>query len=314
VEIEANGFMKTRTVLLSAGVFVFLGLLAVVSITRRHTSTPANETKIFQVRGRVLAIDATEHTIRIAHEEIPNYMPAMTMRLGVKDLTLLGQVAAGDSVQFELRVTNDDSWIAQIEKIPSEPSLSQVTAATNSPSLQELEANQLRAGELVPDFALVNQNGQATHLKDFRGKAVLLTFIYTRCPLPNFCPLMSKNFAELEQRLSKEFPNQYHLLSISMDPEFDRPEVLKAYATRYATNSADWSFATGDAGSIRFVADLLGLYFQKENGLISHDLRTALIGPDGRLVHLWKSNVWTPYEVQRRVRETLTGSQDIVAR
>jgi protein SCO1 len=292
---------------------VLLGVLAVVGIGRHHTSLPATETKIFQVRGRVLGLNAAEKSIRIAHEEIPNYMPAMTMPLPVKDPALLGQVAPGDSVQFELRVTADDSWIAHIEKIPSEESVSQVAPAT-SPTMEELEAGQLRAGELVPDFSLVNQEGQAIHLKDFKGKAVLLTFVYTRCPLPNFCPLMSKNFAELQQRLSKEFPGKYHLLSVSMDPEFDRPEVLKEYAERYEANPADWTFATGDSASIHFVADLMGLYFQRENGLISHDLRTALIGPDGRLVHLWKSNVWTPYEVQRRVRETLTGSQDIVAR
>lgn len=305
--------MKTRKVLFTVGGFVLLGLLAVVGISRHHASPPASETKIFQVRGRVVGLDPAEKTIRIAHEEIPNYMPAMTMPLPVKDPALLRQVAAGDSVQFELRVTTDDSWIAHIEKIPTDDPVSQgVTAA--SPSLSELETEQLRAGQVVPDFKLVNQEGQAIHLRDFRGKAVLLTFVYTRCPLPNFCPLMSKNFAELQQRLSKEFAGKYHLLSVSIDPEFDQPQVLKEYAERYEANPADWTFATGDSASIHFVAGLMGLYFQKENGLISHDLRTALIGPDGRLVHLWKSNVWTPYEVQRRVRETLTGSQDIVAR
>ncbi|MGN6553629.1 MAG: SCO family protein, partial [Verrucomicrobiota bacterium] len=140
-----------------------------------------------------------------------------------------------------------------------------------------------------------------------RGKAVLLTFIYTRCPLPNFCPLMSKNFSQLEKRLSAEFTNRFQLLSVSMDPEFDRPAVLKEYASRYEANEKDWTFATGDAGQIEFVAGLMGLYYVRENGLISHDLRTALISPEGRLMHLWKSNVWTPYEVQRMVRETLAG-------
>jgi len=144
--------------------------------------------------------------------------------------------------------------------------------------------------------------------------AVLLTFIYTRCPLPNFCPLMSKNFSELEHRLGAKFTNRFKLLSVSIDPEFDTPEVLKAYASRYEARPGDWTFACGNADQIKFVADLMGLYYARENGLISHDVRTALIGPDGRLVHLWKSNVWTPYEVQRRVREILTGAKDFAAR
>jgi len=125
---------------------------------------------------------------------------------------------------------------------------------------------------------------------------------------------MSKNFADLQQRLGKEFANKYQLVSISMDPEFDRPEVLKDYAARFGAKGTDWSFATGNAEQIGFVAGLMGLYYAQENGLISHDLRTAVIGPDGRLAHLWRSNVWTPYEVQRVVRAMLTGSEDIVVR
>ena len=145
--------------------------------------------------------------------------------------------------------------------------------------------------------------------KDYRGKVVVFTFIYTRCPLPNFCPLMSRYFADLQERFSKEFANKYQLLSITMDPAFDRPEVLKDYAARYGASDKDWSFATGNAGQISFVAGLMGLYYAPENGLISHDFRTVLVGPDGRLVHLWKSNEWTPYEVERMVRETLTESK-----
>jgi protein SCO1/2 len=125
---------------------------------------------------------------------------------------------------------------------------------------------------------------------------------------------MSKNFADLEQRLNKEFPGQFHLLSLSLDPEFDRPEVLKDYAARYKADPKDWSFVVADPDSLNLVAGLMGLYFEKQNGLISHDLRTALIGPDGRLVQLWKSNVWTPYEVQRSVREALTGHADVASR
>jgi protein SCO1/2 len=306
--------MKTKYILTAV---LALTLVAVVSATflSRRTApvmSASPRTRSFQVRGQVRGVDLADKTIRIAHEAIPNYMPAMTMSLPVKDATLLHNVASGDEVQFELSVTDDDSWISHLEKIRADAPAS--AEASVPRSLDDLEAERLRSGELVPDFQLTDQDGRTIHFRDLRGKAVVLTFIYTRCPLPNFCPLMSKNFADLEQRLRQEFPDKFQLLSISIDPEFDRPAVLKEYAARYGADPKDWTFAAGDATSLNFVVGLVGLYFAKENGLISHDLRTAVIGPDGRLVKLWKSNLWTPYEIQRCVRETLTGHADIALR
>jgi protein SCO1/2 len=308
--------MKTKYILIS---FLALTLLAMVSATflsRRTTpvTSASAQTRTFQVHGLVRGVDPADKTIRIAHDPIPNFMPAMTMSLPVKDAALLQNVATGDEVQFELCVTDNDSWISHLEKIRADASAMAETAASSSRSLDDLEAECLRRGERVPDFQFTDQDGRAIHFHDFHGKAVVLTFIYTRCPLPNFCPLMSKNFADLEQRLRQEFPEKFQLLSISMDPEFDRPAVLKEYAARYGADPKDWTFAAADAASLDFVARLLGLYFVKENGLISHDLRTALIGPDGRLVKLWKSNLWTPYEIQRCMRETLTSHADLASR
>jgi protein SCO1/2 len=306
--------MNSNTILTLLSTLTLACLVSAVLFGRhfQHTRDHSPDARRFEVHGTVRSIDIAEKTIRIAHEEIPGYMPAMTMPLPVKDVTLLRQVAAGDQVRFELSVTTNDSWIAHIEKLPSEAPSG--VSITTSGSAAEPDTESLRPGELVPDFSLTNQEEKTIRLHDFRGQAVLLTFIYTRCPLPNFCPLMTKNFAELQQRLSKEFPGKYHLLSVSIDPDFDRPEVLKEYAARCEADPKNWTFATGEADSIRFVAGLMGLYYARENGLISHDLRTALIGPDGKLVHVWKSNVWTPYEVQRRVRETLTGSADVAVR
>lgn len=306
--------MKKHIIFITAAAVLLSLAIGLRRVTYRTHSrfNQANPTQTFQVHGQIRGLDIAARTVRIAHEEIPNYMPAMTMPLSVKDPALLHGLAAGDNVQFELEVTGDDSWISHIEKTQAETAVS-TTAGPAAPSLETLEAERVQAGEPVPDFGLIGQDGRPVRLSDFRGKAVVLTFIYTRCPLPNFCPLMSKNFSELQQRLSKEFPNRFHLLSISMDPDFDRPAVLKEYATRFEADPQQWTFATGDDASINFVAGLLGLYFEKQNGLISHDLRTALIGPDGRLVHLWKSNVWTPYEIQRRLRETLTGARDVAA-
>ncbi len=304
--------MKAKVILSGLCVLTLAALLSVVAFSHHNSpSTQRAGAKTFHVLGQIRSIDASHKTVRITHEEIPHYMPAMTMPFSVKDDTLLGGLAAGDSVQFELSVSADDSWIARIEKIRTDPSTESATSGQTTLSLQDRESERIQVGEVVPNFKLTDENGRVIHLNDVCGKAVVLTFIYTRCPLPNYCPLMSKNFSLLEGRLNMEFTNRYQLLSVTMDPDFDTPKVLKEYATHCKADSKDWRFATGDSEQIKFVAGLMGLYYMRENGLISHDLRTALIGPDGRLVHLWKSNVWTPYEVQRMVRETLTGKKDV---
>ena len=234
-------------------------------------------------------------------------MPAMTMPFVVKDASLLNGLAAGERVDFELAVTETDSWISRITKTATAPQ----TSGAPPFSATDREAERVQAGESVPNFTLLDQNGQPVRLSDFRGKAVVLTFIYTRCPIPNFCPLMSKNFQALQQRLEKAVPGRYHLLSVSMDPQFDRPAVLKEYAARFEADEKNWSFGTGSEEQINTVTALFGLFHEPENGLISHDLRTALISPDGRLVHLWKSNVWTPYEVQRMLESCLSNSKNL---
>jgi protein SCO1/2 len=308
--------MKHKIIIPVLCVLTLTAVLSALAFNRHNeaASGPAGHPRAFQVHGQIRAVDVAGKTVRIAHEEIPNYMPAMTMPFPVKNADILKGFSSGENVQFELVVTENDSWISHIEKIAGDSTAEAADVQTTSASAQNADAERVRAGEVVSDFGLIDQNGRPIRLSDFRGKVVVLTFIYTRCPLPNFCPLMSKNFADLQERLSKEFANKYQLLTITMDPDFDRPDVLKDYGARYGANDKDWSFATGNAEQISFVAGLMGLYYAPENGLISHDFRTALIGADGRLVHLWKSNVWTPYEVQRMVREALTQSKAVASK
>lgn len=131
-----------------------------------------------------------------------------------------------------------------------------------------------------------------------------MTFIYTRCPLPNFCPLLAKKFTELQERLSKEFPGKFHLLSVTIDPQYDTPQVLKGYSSIHTSDPSTWTYATGTPEQVATIAGLFGLtYSEKNPGLIDHDLRTALIAPDGRLLHIWKSNFWTPYEIRNRIAD-----------
>lgn len=275
-------------------------VVAAALIYHHHqtTAAPTTANQVFEVRGQVLSLETDGKTVRIAHEAIPGFMPAMEMPFTVKELSALQGLAPGDAVKFQLVVTKDDSWITQIEKLPGTPA---IAATVGTPA----EAQQLEIGQTVPDFGLVDQNGHPFRLKDCRGKAVVLTFIYTRCPLPNYCPLMSRNFASLQERFTKECPGRVQLLSISFDPQHDTPALLKQYASAFQRDDKDWTFATGSVEQVDFVTGLFGLIREPANGFINHDLRTALISPDGKLVHVWRSNVWTPYEVDRFVQESL---------
>ena len=277
---------------------VLFGALALQPRGRAPAKTAAAQR--FQVRGQVRGVDVEGPSVRIQHEAIPNYMAAMTMEFSVTNRSLLRGLQVGDDVGFELVVTQDDSWIAAIQRLSE-------NGATGGagPREGDHELQRVQVGETVPDFVLTDQNNRAVHLRDFRGKIVLLTFIYTRCPLPNYCPLMSKNFASLQERLEKQFPGKFQLLSVTIDPEFDRPAVLKSYGARFTNDDRTWTFATGSPEQSDAVGALFGLVQERKGGLVNHDLRTALIGPDGRLVHIWKSNVWTPYEAQRRVEDVL---------
>jgi protein SCO1/2 len=257
----------------------------------------AAKEQVFDVRGRVISLDEHSGMVKIAHEEIPNYMPAMTMPFLVRDSNSLRKLKQGDMVKFKLAVTSDDSWISEIAKTAESAPPLPVAAPP-----EEKEDQRLKSGEKVPPFTFTDQNATMRNISDFEGKFVVLTFIYTRCPLPNFCPLLNKKFSDLQNRLSKEFPGRFHLISVSIDPANDTPAVLKGYASLRGADEDNWTFATGTAEQIAEMAKLFGLtYNQKNPGIIDHDLRTALINPDGRVVHIWKSNFWTPYEIRNRI-------------
>jgi protein SCO1/2 len=286
----------TLILALTAGTIASSMALTHRSPAKARPATAASA-RTFQVNGRVREITPAAKALTVAHEAIPNYMPAMTMPFEVKDVSVLNGLRAGDEIHFELSVTDDDSWISQVEKIGDGNGAAPEPGAASAPNAE------LRKGEQVPNFALTDENGKPVRLSDFRGKAVVLTFIYTRCPLPNFCPLMSKNFQALQERLSKAIRGKYELLSVTIDPKFDTPEVLKGYAALYHADSRSWNFATGTEDQINEIASSFGLVHEAEGGMIAHNLRTALIGPDGRLIQLWKSNVWTPYEVHRMIQD-----------
>jgi protein SCO1/2 len=260
----------------------------------------------FPLRGEVLGIDTANLTITVAHQAIPNYMRAMTMPFKVHDARLLMPVAIGDSIQATLAVSHTESWLEQIALA--------VKGETPAPLTPEeiITSRVFRTGEPFPDEALLNQDGKVVRLSSFRGKAVAMTFIYTRCPLPDFCVRMSSHFARIQRLLTgdAELAGKWQLLSVSFDPKFDRPAALKRYAAGYEADFSVWEFLTDPdtrGPVLRKLANGLGLEYSEDEGLIDHNLRTVLIDPDGKLVKVIGGNEWKPEEVAAAIQTLARG-------
>ena len=278
-------------------------LSMVLALAACHTQKPLPQQR-FDLQGKVLAVNKNEGTVTLAHKAIPGYMAAMTMDYPIKDKWVFDVLKPGQTIRATLVVASDQAWLEGIiVSEEAEPQNSSLTIADSAyPSL----------GEEVPDFALINQDGKRIHLHQFHGKALLLTFIYTRCPLPNYCPLMSKNFSQiLEQVQSDPKLSPFtHLLSISIDPEYDKPTVLRAYGLDVAGELHPfdrWEFASGTPEQVRKVAEFFGLKYWTENGQIVHELVTALIDPDGKVVKIYRGNDWQPADVLVDIRSLPRG-------
>jgi protein SCO1/2 len=244
----------------------------------------------YDLKGSVVAVDKDKRQVTVAHEPIKGFMDAMTMPFNVRDDWALTVLTPGQEVEATLVVQDDRSWIEGLR----------ITETKNAPGTPAA-AVMPKIGDEVPDFALLNQDGRRIHLGQYRGRPLLLTFIYTRCPLPDYCPRTSKNFSEIYQglqsmALSDRIP---HLLTISFDTDYDTPAVLRDYAARYMNPVAfgKWEFATGSPEEIKRITSYFGLVYSKESGQIIHSLVTALIGADGKLARLYLGNQWTPRQI-----------------
>jgi protein SCO1/2 len=252
----------------------------------------------YELKGKVVEVDRQLRRVTVAHDAIPGYMAAMTMPFVLKDERDFSILQPGDSINAILVIDGKQSWLEKLviteEGGPDSGASSAVPAGRPEP----------KPGEQVPDFLLINQDSGRIHLSQYRGRALVFTFIYSRCPLPDFCPLMSSNFAEVDKDLQKD-PGLYaktHLLSITMDPEFDTSQVLETYGRSYTSETGrsgfdHWEFATGSQDEIKSIADYFGLRYWNESGQITHSLRTAVISPDGKLVKLYRGNDWKPADI-----------------
>lgn len=269
-----------------------------VPVAPPATAPASTNIQIFQVKGVVVASSPAEKSVRIQHEEIPGYMEAMTMPFDVKDTNELAGLNAGDTVTFRLLVTEHDGWIDQIQKLETPKRVN--TLPPNAPIRIVRDVEPLNPGDALPEYHFTNQLSQAVSLSQFQGQALAITFIFTRCPFPTFCPLMSNNFRAAQEALLKKpnAPTNWHLLTLTFDPEFDTPEKLKNYAASYGCNPQHWSFLTGALIDITALGEQFGLTFWRDPQTgISHNLRTVIVDARGRVQKIITENKWTPEEL-----------------
>lgn len=264
------------------------------------TSTPVDR---YRLHGLVLATSAATGEITVQHGDIPGFMPAMTMAYKLKDPTELQKLKPGDAISADVLVHSDnDDYLLDSVVITSEARRGLVPAM--------LPPHQLMVGETVPDVPLVNQDGKAIQLKDYRGKALLITFIYTRCPLPTACPLITSHFAKVNQDLARDSKayDTSHLISISLDPAYDKPPVLRQYGLAYLDDNAaafsHWEFADTTPADLKRLAEAFGLQYSEENNQITHTMATTLIGPDSKVEKTWAGSDWNPDNVAEEVRSS----------
>jgi protein SCO1/2 len=265
---------------------------------RRAAPAPARR---YAIEGRVVAVESASRTLTLSHEAIEGFMPAMTMPFEVAhaDAPLLSAMAPGDAVSATLVFAGSRSWLEGLvlhKRAVPQPG--------TGPSALPREPE---PGDPAPEVALVDQSGHRLRLADYRGRALALSFVFTRCPLPDFCPLLMRNFALAEASLATDplLLRRTALLSVSFDVEHDTPQVLRDYGLPYQKTRppfSHWRLASGPLPEMRKLGAAYGLEFEEDSGSFTHNLRTAVLGPDGRLRRLLRGNDWKPDELVAELR------------
>jgi protein SCO1/2 len=253
----------------------------------------APDVREYELRGQILAMRPDRSEVIIKHEDIKGFMPGMTMPFTVRDGALLDGKQPGDLVTATLVFGETEAYLSTLTTTGH-------TEVTEAPPPVP-EADVLEPGGAVADAALIDQDGQVLLFSSFKGHRLALTFIYTRCPLPDFCPLMDRHFAAIQKTLaSAPALADVRLLTVTLDPAFDRPAILKAYAGRRGADPSVWSFLTGEPAEVSRFGAQFGLYVEHNPDTpidITHNLRTAVIDAEGRLVTMHNGNTWTPAEL-----------------
>ncbi len=298
-----------RSPRLSAIPVLALSLLVSPMAGCRSDSSGAKQTftvKTFPVNGKIISTDATHVTLD--HEAVPGFMEAMTMPYKLKDPSIVHELHPGDRISARIVVQQDDAGYRN-------PELDNIVVVSQArPDYKPaVQYNVPTAGDEVPNFKLLNQSGKTISLGQFKGKVLVATFIYTRCALAEYCPRMSRNFAEIDKALAAD-PSLYgktHLLSISFDPAYDTPAVLRsyggAYTGRYTKETFEhWDFAAPSVKDLDPVTHYFGVGVTPDGKTLDHSLSTIVIDKNGRIAAWFPTNDWKPDEVLASIRKAAT--------
>jgi protein SCO1/2 len=284
---------------------MLLCVAGIIGCRSNSAATSASATKSYPIRGKVVSIDKAGNTIDLDAGAIPGFMDAMTMTYKVTDPAALGELHPGDGIAATLLVDHDAAGPANMRLKDV------VIVAEDSPDYKPAVQYHLPApGDAVPDFKLLNQSDKTIGLKAFRGKVVVMTFIYTRCPLADYCPRMSRNFAQIDKALAedKALYAKTHLISVSFDPTYDTPKVLKSYGEAYTGKYVNetfqhWDFAAPPVAELPRMEQFFDVGVTPgESGTLQHSLSTVVIGKDGKVVAFWPTNDWTVADVLAKVK------------
>lgn len=279
-------------------------LLSLVILSGCDRGAVANKEREYEVRGIVRSPISAEGSLVVEHEDVAGLMPSMTMPFKLQNVAEAADFQPGDGLAFTLVLGDGYSHITGLRKIDP------ATVKLPQPELRSAAATgvkRVKEGDVWPVFELVDQTGKEMGSGDFAGVFTLVDFIFTRCAVPDYCPLMTSHFLEIEKALAEDSAQgNVRLLSVSFDP-MDTPDVLRQYAE---AKDAGWTFATGKPEEIDKLTKAFGVRVEEEGGTLNHSLCTALIGPDGRVLHLWRGNKWKPQEVVEAIRAAQQTSQD----
>jgi protein SCO1 len=266
-------------------------------------ASPTSSYKTYSLRGKIVSTDAKTGEITVSHQAIPGFMEAMTMPYRVKNRNIVSDLHPGDVITADLLVSQSDDADVYLDHI--------VVIAQGKPDYKpKVQYHVPSPGDVVPNFRLRNQDGRTISLDQYRGKLLLITFIYTRCPLPNFCPRVTRQFAEINQRLQSDTAlyKKTHLLCVSFDPANDTPARLRAYGAEYLGSDAESAFARIDfAVPDEKTLDKMAEYFdvgitREPDSTITHTLSTTLVGANGKVVQFYPGNDWTVDQVLSDVK------------
>jgi protein SCO1/2 len=272
--------MKTKQWLFKASAICLVALGDAQSVAVEFANEPGTNVRTFAVSGTIKELRPDGKTAVIQHEAISNYMEAMTMPFHARTTNDLASVRSGDLVTFRLSVTDSESWIDEVRK----------TGRTNAPivvsvpgTVAEQPAETINVVEGLSTHTFTNEFGQAINFRQFKGQAIGLTFFFTRCPIPEFCPRLAKNFAAATRKLESlpNGPTNWHFFSISFDTQADSPAVLRNYASAYGYDSNRWTFLTASQATINTVTRNFGFKFEPQDGLFTHNFLTVVLDARG---------------------------------